>query len=188
MSAQTQARILQATKESLAEHGYAGTSMTGVAKRLGLTQPALSYHFDNKYQLMAATAESIYDEMAAHFRAAAPESLTPQERILAFVEAAFEQTASVNQRALIELLLAARRDPRCHAVVEPVIERRDRGFQQFWADIVRAMPVNEQRMALLRDFAVSLYRGITVCRSLRGDDPTFALQHAIVRSLVRDLL
>ncbi|MEJ6000168.1 TetR/AcrR family transcriptional regulator [Paucibacter soli] len=188
MTAQTQARILQTTKLCLAELGYAGTTLTGVAKRLGLTQPALSYHFANKFQLMAAVANSIYDEMAADFRVVAPASLTAAERILAVFEAAFHQSGSVNQMALVELLLAAHRDPQCREAVAPVIARRDLEFQASWQAIVEQLSVSAERLELLRDFGVSLYRGMTVCRSMVGDAPSFAAQHAIVRRLVLDAL
>lgn len=186
MSAQTQARILQATKEALSSQGYAGTSLTGVAKSLGLTQPALSYHFQSKPQLMAAVIESIYDEMAALYQAAAPESLTPAERLMAVMEEAYRQTGSVNQMAFIELLLAARRDPQCREVIAPIAERRDIEFNARWHALTSPLGTSMERLELLRDFAVSLFRGMTVCRSLRGDAATFNAQYAILRRLIQD--
>lgn len=188
MTAQTCANVLQATKESLASKGYAGTSLTSVAKGLGLTQPALSYHYSTKSQLMAAVAISIYDEMANLYRKAAPASLNAGERMLALIEAAYEQTGSTNQMALIELLLAARRDPQCREAVAPIIAQRDQEFEQVWHSLVEQLPGRESRLELLRDLAVSLYRGMTVNHALANSQNTFALQHAVIRRLFLESL
>jgi AcrR family transcriptional regulator len=187
MSAESRARIVEATKASLAELGYAGTTMSGIAQRIGLTRAALIYHFESKYSLMAAVANSIYDEMAGLFAAGAPPSLTPKERILALLEVAYDMTDSVNQTALIELLLAARRDPAFRAEVAGTIERRDRTFDESWRQMVAQLPADADRLNLLRDLSVSVYRGMTISRSL-GDSTTFEHQHAVLRRLLLDAL
>jgi len=186
MTAQTRGRIVAATMSSLAELGYAGTTMSGIAERVGLTRAALIYHFENKYLLMGEVINSIFDDMAQRFAAAAPPSLTPKERILALLDASFAMTDSIVQMALIELLLAARRDPDCRVVVAPTIALRDRGFHSAWHAITADAGANQQRLDLLRDFAVSVFRGITICKSLTGDAPTFDQQHAVLRRMILD--
>jgi AcrR family transcriptional regulator len=187
MSAESRARIVEATKASLAELGYAGTTMSGIAQRIGLTRAALIYHFESKYSLMAAVANAIYDEMAMLFAAGAPPSLTPKERILALLEVAYDMTDSVNQTALIELLLAARRDPAFRAEVAGTIASRDRAFDEAWRLMVTQLPADADRLNLLRDLSVSVYRGMTISRSL-GDATTFEHQHAVMRRLLQDAL
>lgn len=53
--------ILRAAAKSLAERGYHGTSLSGVAKRLGMTNGALYYYFSSKeemaYECLLATQE-----------------------------------------------------------------------------------------------------------------------------------
>ena len=92
MSSETQARILKATIASLAELGYAGTTMSGIADRIGVSRAALIYHFNSKNALMAAVINAIYDEMAAMFKSAAHPALTPAERMLAVLDASFSFT------------------------------------------------------------------------------------------------
>ncbi|MCU1640476.1 MAG: TetR/AcrR family transcriptional regulator [Nocardia sp.] len=54
----TRERILRAALEAFAERGYAGTSLTAVAKRAGLSGPGLLHHFPDKCALLAAVLET----------------------------------------------------------------------------------------------------------------------------------
>ena len=48
------AAILEATREALAEHGYARTTIRDIARRAGVTHGLVMRHFGSKEQLMAA--------------------------------------------------------------------------------------------------------------------------------------
>jgi len=188
MSAETQAKSIEAAIASLAEHGYAGTTMSGIAHRVGVSRAALIYHFQSKNALMAAVINAIYDELETLYRSAAHPSLTPAEQVLAIFEASYRHTGSVGQMAQIELLLAARRDPEFRAEVAPAIEARDRAFQAYWRALVDRLGGNPERLNLLRDFAVSVFRGITICRSLGNDTVSFERQNTLLRMLLLDAL
>ena len=191
MSSETQARILQATIASLAELGYAGTTMSGIAERIGVSRAALIYHFNSKNALMAAVINAIYDEMAAMYKSAAHPALTPAERMLAVLDASFEFTTSTSQMAQVELLLAAKRDASFRAEVAPTIEQRDVVFQQAWKQLtleIGGLSGASARLDLVRDFAVSVFRGITVTRSISSDLASFERQHVLLRKLLQDAL
>ncbi len=83
----TREALLQATKELLAESGYATTSPRAVLSRSGAGQGSLYHHFHGKSDL-AATA---LGEVSAELRAAADELLTshpdPIEAALAWLTA-----------------------------------------------------------------------------------------------------
>ena len=188
MSSETQARILQATIASLAELGYAGTTMSGIAERIGLSRAALIYHFDSKNALMVAVINAIYDEMAAMYKGAAHPALTPSERMLAVLDASFYFTTSTSQMAQVELLLAAQRDASFRLEVSPTIAQRDVAFQQAWHQLTHEIGGSSARLDLVRDFAVSVFRGITVSRSISGDLASFERQHVLLRKLLLDAL
>jgi len=181
MTAQTKARILEAATQCLAELGYAGTTMSEIAERVGVTRAALIYHFDSKHALMVAVMNALYDEMAARYAATAPAFLAPRERLLAVMDTMGNHASSLNQMALIELLLAARRDPEFHELVAPTVARREANFDRAWRDVIESFP-NVPRLEMLRDLAVTTLRGVTVGRSL-GDDPRFDRQIAELRRL-----
>ncbi len=188
MSSETQTRILQATIASLAELGYAGTTMSGIAGRIGVSRAALIYHFNSKNALMAAVINAIYDEMAVMFHAAAHPALTPAERMLAVLDVSFHFTTSTSQMAQVELLLAARRDASFRQEVAPTIEQRDVMFQQAWHQLTRELGGSSARLDLVRDFAVSVFRGITVTRSISTDLASFDRQHVLLRKLLLEAL
>ena len=188
MSSDTQARILQATIASLAELGYAGTTMSGIADRIGVSRAALIYHFNSKNALMAAVINAIYDEMAVMFKSAAHPALTPAERMLAVLDASFDFTTTTSQMAQVELLLAARRDASFRLEVAPTIEARDVVFQQAWHQLTFELGGSSARLDLVRDFAVSVFRGITVTRSISSDLASFERQHVLLRMLLLEAL
>ena len=188
MSSDTQARILQATIASLAELGYAGTTMSGIADRIGVSRAALIYHFNSKNALMAAVINAIYDEMAVMFKSAAHPALTPAERMLAVLDASFDFTTTTSQMAQVELLLAARRDASFRLEVAPTIEARDVVFQQAWHQLTFELGGSSARLDLVRDFAVSVFLGITVTRSISSDLASFERQHVLLRKLLLEAL
>ena len=188
MSSETQARILRATVASLAELGYAGTTMSGIAERIEVSRAALIYHFNSKNALMVAVINAIYDEMAAMFKSAAHPALTPSERMLAVLDASFYFTTTTSQMAQVELLLAARRDASFRTEVAPTIEQRDIVFQQAWHQLTFELGGSSARLDLVRDFAVSVFRGITVTRSISSDLASFERQHVLLRKLLFEAL
>ncbi|WP_416051551.1 TetR/AcrR family transcriptional regulator [Cupriavidus basilensis] len=182
MSAQTKAKILMAGIESLAELGYAGTTISEIAERVGLTRAALLYHFESKNALMVAVMNALYDEMASRFAAAAPAFLAPRERLLAVLDTMGNHASSTNQMALIELLLAARRDPGFRDEVALTVARREAVFDSAWGSLIESFPT-APRLEVLRDLTVAALRGVTIGRSLGGDDPRFDSQFAELRRL-----
>ena len=188
MSSETQGRILQATIDSLAELGYAGTTMAGIAGRIGVSRAALIYHFNSKNALMAAVINAIYDEMSVMYQAAAHPALTPAEKMSAVLDASFNFTTSNSQMAQVELLLAARRDASFRIEVAPMIAQRDLKFEQAWHQLSRELGGSSARLDLLRDFAVSVFRGITVTRSISSDLASFERQQVLLRKLLLEAL
>jgi AcrR family transcriptional regulator len=63
--AETRARLLDAVLVTLAEHGYAGTSTTEVARRSGLTRGAQLHHFGTKELMMVAAVNHLTEQTRA---------------------------------------------------------------------------------------------------------------------------
>ena len=55
----TRDQILEIAYRAFAEKGYNHTSMGAIAEELGITRPALYYHFSSKEDLLLATYEMI---------------------------------------------------------------------------------------------------------------------------------
>jgi AcrR family transcriptional regulator len=60
-------RILGAALEEFADRGYEGTSTAEIARRVGVTQPLVHYHFRSKDALWRAVVEHVFGRLDAAF-------------------------------------------------------------------------------------------------------------------------
>jgi len=58
-------RILDASLVEFAKHGYEGATTASVARRIGVTQPLIHYHFGSKEALWRAAVEMAFSQMTA---------------------------------------------------------------------------------------------------------------------------
>lgn len=61
----TRARILAVARELFAQRGTQQTSLQDIAGRLGISKPALYYHFDSRDALLAAIVQPLLDDLDA---------------------------------------------------------------------------------------------------------------------------
>lgn len=68
----TRQRIQEVARELFAQKGMQRTSLQDIANRLGITKPALYYHFDSRDELVRSILQPLLDEgeafVAAHER------------------------------------------------------------------------------------------------------------------------
>lgn len=96
----TRARIQQAALELFAERGMQQTSLRDIADRLGVTKPALYYHFASREDLLNSLVEPMiadFEAYAAAQRATAP--VPPRELLGSYFDLAHQH------RALIRLAI-----------------------------------------------------------------------------------
>ena len=62
-SPDTRERVLSVAKGLFAEHGYRGTSLRDIARRIGIKAPSLLHHFPSKEQLYVAVLDRIFEGM-----------------------------------------------------------------------------------------------------------------------------
>jgi AcrR family transcriptional regulator len=73
----TRERIVQAARELVIEHGYAGVSIAEVIDRAGVSRGGLYHHFDGKGQLMAAVVEAVERDFMVRLGAAVADQPDP---------------------------------------------------------------------------------------------------------------
>ncbi len=59
----TKQQIMSVAMESFIKNGYERTSLTDIAKVIGITKPAIYYHFENKDALFLAVLDGFLTEM-----------------------------------------------------------------------------------------------------------------------------
>lgn len=73
-SLETRASILNAAIREFAERGFEGASIRGIADRLGLQHPLITYHYRSKDILWRAAAEHAFAQIQAGWDNSAPEN------------------------------------------------------------------------------------------------------------------
>src|SRR5436190_12272860 len=79
-------RILDASLVEFAKHSYEGATTASVARRIGVTQPLIHYHFGSKEALWRAAVEMAFGQMAGLLEGAQEDAaLEPRERLKTIV-------------------------------------------------------------------------------------------------------
>ena len=129
-SAETKAKLLEATIALLVEVGYAKTSTSDVADRAGLSRGAQVHHFPRKADLVGAAIGDLAARSSDYLRPRMKALPEGERRIELALKAIWEIYRSPLHAAYTELRVAARTDPEVRAVekemlatvVEPAFE------------------------------------------------------------------
>ncbi|GAA1578210.1 MULTISPECIES: TetR/AcrR family transcriptional regulator [Kribbella] len=136
----TRARIQQAALELFAVQGVQQTSLRDIADRLGVTKPALYYHFASREELLNSLVEPMiadFEAYAAAQRAAAP--VPPRELLGSYFDLSYRhretiQLAIRDLSVLHELKLTDRFIGWRRTVAELLV-----GTEPSLSDVVRCM-------------------------------------------------
>lgn len=97
----TRLRLLKAAVACLAEHGWAGSTVSVVAERAGVSRGAAQHHFPTREDLFTAAVEYVAEERSAALRA------VPDQDRAAVVAALVDLYTGPLFRAALQLWVAA---------------------------------------------------------------------------------
>lgn len=106
----TQARLLEATAEALADLGWAGLSTTEVSRRAGVSRGAQQHHYPTKMALVAAALEHLLDRLRQEYEQAYAALPDDRRNVAGALDLFWEMLREPPARALLELALAGRTD------------------------------------------------------------------------------
>ncbi|MFI9171918.1 TetR/AcrR family transcriptional regulator [Streptomyces lincolnensis] len=101
----TRQRLLEAAVSCLAEHGWAGSTVSVVAERAGVSRGAAQHHFPTREDLFTAAVEYVAEERSTALRALFPQGATGDRR--AVVTALVDLYTGPLFRAALHLWVAA---------------------------------------------------------------------------------
>ncbi|MEU2282026.1 TetR/AcrR family transcriptional regulator [Streptomyces sp. NPDC013178] len=101
----TRQRLLEAAVACLAEHGWAGSTVSVVAERAGVSRGAAQHHFPTREDLFTAAVEYVAEERSCALRALFPQGATGDRR--AVVAALVDLYTGPLFRAALHLWVAA---------------------------------------------------------------------------------
>ncbi|WP_055526834.1 TetR/AcrR family transcriptional regulator [Streptomyces graminilatus] len=79
----TRRRLLEAAVSCLAEHGWAGSTVSVVAERAGVSRGAAQHHFPTREDLFTAAVEYVAEERSTALRALFPEGAADRRAVVA---------------------------------------------------------------------------------------------------------
>lgn len=184
----TQAAILDAAVQVLAEEGYSAATTVRVQRRAGVTRGGLLHHFPSREELLVAAVHHLaaarLDEQLVDL--SLPE--TPGERIDAAVAAMWEANRQPAFAASLELWLAARHDEVLRLALLPT-ERRMGGIL---LDTQRRLFGTElaahDRFGDLMELLVSSMRGTALTYAITKADPASEPNLGLWGQLAREYL
>lgn len=123
-SAQTRARVIEATIRCIVKVGYANTTTPQVAAEAGLSRGAMLHHFENGSAVIKAAIVELHEKRLRAFRRAAD---TGEHDTSTLVRTYWRQIQRPAFVAFHELALAARTNPELARILQPLqIEFRER--------------------------------------------------------------
>lgn len=121
-SAETYARLINAAVDEVFDHGYAGATMTRIAKRAGLTRGAIQHHFgDRRVDIITKVTEhilSLRQDAYTSYYARVHDGEVVDTR--ASIKAAYRDPATW---FLIEVWIASKADPELHERIAKILHK-----------------------------------------------------------------
>ncbi len=161
-------RLLEATVESLVEHGWSGTSTTLVSQLAGVSRGAQLHHFPTKNDLVLAAVAHVSELRGQDLRAAAQNLPTGKRRTRAVLEVFADHFTSPVFTAALELWVAARTDDLLRAAVVPLEQRVGRDAHSI---VIEALGIDEDqpRARELVQATLDLVRGLGLANTISDD-------------------
>jgi AcrR family transcriptional regulator len=133
----TRQRLLEAAVSCLAEHGWAGSTVSVVAERAGVSRGAAQHHFPTREDLFTAAVEYVAEERSLALRALFPEGAAAAGR-RAVVLALVDLYTGPLFRAALHLWVAASNEEQLRGRVTELEARVGRETHRIAVDLLDA--------------------------------------------------
>ena len=157
---ETTAALMTATLGLLTETGYAALTMADVAERAGVSRGALNHYYPTKEQLVIAAARHAMEVEMQAIEDASPGRLPLAETAAAFFDASKRFYLARGFVAQIELVFAARHDPRVGDEFFPLIAEYRRLFDTTWRSALARAGMTDTAAGDLVDMTTFMMRGM----------------------------
>jgi AcrR family transcriptional regulator len=162
----TRQRLLEAAVACLAEHGWAGSTVSVVAERAGVSRGAAQHHFPTREDLFTAAVEYVAEERSTALRALFPDGAAGDRR--AVVAALVDLYTGPLFRAALHLWVAASDEDQLRPRVTELEARVGRETHRIAVDLLAAdesVPGVRETVQGLLDMA----RGLGLANLLTDD-------------------
>ncbi|OUD00682.1 TetR family transcriptional regulator [Streptomyces swartbergensis] len=164
----TRQRLLEAAVSCLAEHGWAGSTVSVVAERAGVSRGAAQHHFPTREDLFTAAVEYVAEERSTALRALFPQGAAGDRH--AVVAALVDLYTGPLFRAALHLWVAASNEDQLRPRVTELESRVGRETHRIAVELLAAdesVPGVRETVQGLLDMA----RGLGLANLLTDDAP-----------------
>ncbi|WP_128375049.1 TetR/AcrR family transcriptional regulator [Streptomyces cavernae] len=131
----TRQRLLQAAVCCLAEHGWAGSTVSVVAERAGVSRGAAQHHFPTREDLFTAAVEYVAEQRSTAIRALFPQGAGDRRAVVA---ALVDLYTGPLFRAALQLWVAASNEEQLRSRVTELEARLGRETHRMAVDLLGA--------------------------------------------------
>ncbi len=184
-SAQTRAKLIDATIRCIVRLGYANTTTPQVAAEAGLSRGAMLHHFENGAALIKAAIVELHEKRLRAFRRAAD---TDEHDTGNLVRTYWRQLQKPAFVAFHELALASRSNPDLARILQPLqVEFRER-FNQQAVQLFPEWHADRARFDIAMALSQTMLEGMAIQRLTGGldeavVDPLLALVEDQIRAM-----
>ena len=169
-SASTRARLLDATLDCLVDRGYAGTTLTEVADRAGVSRGAQLHHYPTKAELVIAAMEHLFEKREREFRQAVEAVPLGAHRVAAAIDALWQVVSGPSFHAWLELAVAARTDEELRRAMTALSDRASDNIERTFHDLFPAPSPPNPMFELAPKFTFAVMHGMALEQLVVKDD------------------
>ncbi|MER7397366.1 TetR/AcrR family transcriptional regulator [Streptomyces sp. NPDC000151] len=163
----TRRKLLEAAVSCLAEHGWAGSTVSVVAERAGVSRGAAQHHFPTREDLFTAAVEYVAEERSQALRTLFPDHRADRTSVVAAIVDLYTGPLF---RAALHLWVAASHEDQLHERVTELEARVGRESHRIAVELLAAdesVPGVRETIQGLLDMA----RGLGLATLLSDDTP-----------------
>lgn len=96
-------QLVEVAIETIANEGFVNTTLADIARRADISKGVISYHFDNKDELINEVIHALLRESYEYIRPRVDAVIVAPDKLTAYVRASFEYMALYRERAVAQV-------------------------------------------------------------------------------------
>jgi AcrR family transcriptional regulator len=185
--AQTQAKLLDATIQSLIEVGYAGTTLRAVAARADVSSGAMTHHYPRRVDLVAAAIERLTDQRISAMRAAAAGLQTgTRAGVQALLDLVWTDFSGPLFKVAVKLWIAADDDRELYERLVPLERKLAREIAQAIAELDAQVEIESLDVRVLAVLAAA--RGLALTEAFEPRQSRRTDQWKLIRPILERVI
>lgn len=166
------ARLVQATLDTILEHGYAHTTLVAVAAQAGVTRGAVHHHYSGRDELIVDAISHQLREASAEIREFARAAQHGSITLDDFLEHVWGIFSGPFFMITLEHITASRHNDALRRGLVLVTRDFHRALDETWNSFFTIEEHAESELAIVLNATLCLFRGMGVQTVLR-DDPAY---------------